>query len=81
MYRTVSQEILLLGGSNSPAYLKKSLSALEKVLPKSRRIEFKDLDHSGPWNKDKGGKPQIIADAMTSFIKHNKLQHCIARFI
>lgn len=69
MYNTVNKEILLLGGSNSPAYLKKSLSTLEKVLPKNRRIEFKALDHSGPWNAAKGGKPLIIADPMIKFYK------------
>jgi pimeloyl-ACP methyl ester carboxylesterase len=67
LYNTVDQQILLLGGSKSPAYLKKSLSTLEKVLPKNRRVEFKDLDHSGPWNTDKGGHPGVIADAMTKF--------------
>jgi pimeloyl-ACP methyl ester carboxylesterase len=69
LYNTVNQEILLLGGSNSPKYLKKSLTALEKVLPKNRRIEFKGLDHSGPWNEAKGGKPVIIADSMIKFYK------------
>ncbi|WP_316828134.1 alpha/beta hydrolase family protein [Pedobacter miscanthi] len=67
IYNTVNQEILLLGGSNSPAYLKKSLSELEKVLPNRRRTEFKGLDHSGPWNAAKGGRPEIIAGSMVTF--------------
>ena len=41
-------EVLLLGGEKSPAYLRDALSALSQVLPHVKRIQYPDLDHSGP---------------------------------
>src|SRR5438876_6524665 len=38
----IRAEVLLLGGSKSPAYLKAGLDALEKVLPQSRGSSFPD---------------------------------------
>jgi hypothetical protein len=69
LYKAVSQEILLLGGSNSPAYLKEALSNLEKILPRAKRIEFEGLDHSAPWNSDHKGQPKKIAEAIRQFLK------------
>jgi len=69
LYKTVQQEILLLGGDKSPQYLKSALIGLETILPKSKRIEFKGLDHSAAWNREKGGAPQILAPEMIRFFK------------
>ena len=41
----MSAQVLLLGGSKSPAYLRTALDALEKVLPHAERHEFAGLDH------------------------------------
>jgi hypothetical protein len=41
-------EILLLGGSKSPAYLDMALDALEHVLPHLRRVTLTGLRHTGP---------------------------------
>jgi pimeloyl-ACP methyl ester carboxylesterase len=61
------KEVLLLGGDRSPEYLQAALTRLEGVLPNARRIEFKGLDHSGPWNADQGGHPEPVADALRAF--------------
>ncbi|WP_279685069.1 alpha/beta hydrolase [Bradyrhizobium sp. SSUT18] len=61
-------EILLLGGTKSPAYLKMALGVLEQRLPAAKRIEFEGLAHSGPWNADRRGSPNIVADAISEFI-------------
>ena len=66
-YHTVAKPTLLLGGSKSPAYLKEALKALAQTLPSVRRLEFKGLDHSAPWNTDRGGSPQTIAGALPEF--------------
>ena len=71
-YKTVNKPILLLGGSQSPTYLKEALSSLKNTLPNTQRIEFENLDHNAPWNKDKGGSPEIIAKAIIEFLKYNK---------
>ncbi len=41
-------EVLLLGGEKSPAFLRDALSALSQTLPHVKRIQYPDLDHSGP---------------------------------
>jgi len=46
-FRALSAEVLLLGGSKSPAFQKVSLDALEKVLPHVTRVEFPGLGHAG----------------------------------
>ena len=61
------KKVLLLGGDRSPVYLKTALTTLENVLPNANRIEFEGLDHSGPWNSDRGGDPEPIARALIAF--------------
>ena len=63
-FKDVRAEVLLLGGSKSPAYLKAALDALEKSLPHVRRVEFPGLDHLAP---DNGGKPQFVARELRRF--------------
>ena len=41
-FRAIRAEVLLLGGSKSPSFLKVALDALEKVLPQAKRVEFPD---------------------------------------
>lgn len=66
-FRAIRAEVLLLGGSKSPAYLKAALDALEQVLPHVRRIEFPGLDHAASWNTDRGGKPERVAQELCRF--------------
>jgi pimeloyl-ACP methyl ester carboxylesterase len=63
-FKTVKAEILLLGGTKSPTYLKNALAALEIILPNVRREELKGLDHSGSWNSDQGGNPELVAQSL-----------------
>jgi pimeloyl-ACP methyl ester carboxylesterase len=66
-FRQVEAQVLLLGGRKSPAYLKEALNSLQDILPHVRRTEFKGLDHSAPWNCDRGGDPPPIAAALLEF--------------
>lgn len=68
-YQSVPRPVLLLGGSRSPAYLKKALEKLAQTLPHAHRVELKGLDHNGPWNTDLGGQPAAIADEMRTFLQ------------
>jgi hypothetical protein len=63
------KKVLLLGGSRSHAYLKTALKNLEATLPNATRIEFKGLDHSDPWNADRDGKLEAIAQALRIFFR------------
>jgi pimeloyl-ACP methyl ester carboxylesterase len=68
--RDLRKEVLLLGGSRSPALLKGSLNALERALPHARRLELEGIGHEGPWNTDarpRGGRPSVVADALRRF--------------
>lgn len=70
-FRDVRAEMLLLGGSKSPAYLKAALSALEKAVPHvAHRIEFSGLDHGGSSdlsNTNRGGNPERVAQELRRF--------------
>src|SRR6266571_593737 len=70
-FRDVRAEVLLLGGSKSPAYMKAALDALEQILPHVTRIEFPGLGHAASWNYDKqrnpGGKPELVAQELRRF--------------
>ena len=66
-FRALRAEVLLLGGSKSPTYLKVALDALEKVLPQVKRIEFPGLGHEASWNTDRGGQPERVAQELRRF--------------
>ncbi len=69
-FRAVRAEVLLLGGSKSPAWLKVALDALEKVLPRAKRIEFPGLDHGGSSDvssTNRSGKPELVAQELRRF--------------
>ena len=66
-FRAIRAEVLLLGGSKSPAYLKVALDELEQVLPRVRRVEFPGLGHAASWNTDRGGQPEPVAKELRRF--------------
>jgi hypothetical protein len=68
-FRGVNPDILLLGGTQSPRYLKDALDALKAILANARRVELEGLDHSGPWNSDRGGNPELVAEALRGFFR------------
>ena len=61
---SLEADSLLLGGSRSPSYLRQTLRSLEQILPRTKRVEFKGLDHLGPSN---GGNPRLVATALKAF--------------
>ncbi len=66
-FRTMPAEVLLLGGSQSPAYLKAAVASLEKILPHVKRVEFPGLGHNGSGNAEWGGQPQRVAQVLREF--------------
>jgi pimeloyl-ACP methyl ester carboxylesterase len=70
-FRAIPCEVLLLGASKSPSYLKADLDALEKILPHVKRVELLGLDHGSSWNYDKqrnpGGQPEVVAQELRQF--------------
>ncbi|HEY4323400.1 MAG TPA: alpha/beta hydrolase [Mucilaginibacter sp.] len=60
----VKAKVLLMSGSKSPRYLKRVVQSLAKIIPQSRHIEFKGLDHMG---SDNSGKPKVVAEELRQF--------------
>ncbi|RVX41802.1 pimeloyl-ACP methyl ester carboxylesterase [Nonomuraea polychroma] len=68
VYRSVQAEVLLLGGTKSPAHLRSVLTALEGVLPRARRVDMAGLDHSATSNAAMRGKPERVAEEIRRFL-------------
>jgi len=66
-FRTLPADVLLLGGSKSPAYLTTAVDALEKVLPHVTRVEFPGLGHEASGNSDRRGQPERVAQELRRF--------------
>lgn len=66
-FASVDKKVLLVGGTSSPAFLRRSLRDLEHVLPRAQRVELEGLTHSGPWNTSRGGRPELVAGALENF--------------
>ena len=69
-FQAIRAEVLLLGGSNSPAWLKMALDALEKTLQNARRIEFPGLDHGGSSDSsttNRFGQPGAVVPELRKF--------------
>lgn len=62
VYASVSADVLLLGGSESPAYLRTAFDALERVLPHSRHVTLPGLGHTGPEDQ-----PEPVAEQLRPF--------------
>ncbi|MCI0708986.1 MAG: alpha/beta hydrolase [Chloroflexi bacterium] len=66
-FEAIHNQVLLLGGSKSPAYMKAALNALETILPQAERIELPGVGHDASWNSDIGGKPEPVARELHRF--------------
>lgn len=66
-YRSISADVLLMGGDRSPAFLKRALDHLATVLPKARRVTLAGLGHDASWNRDRGGDPAPVAAELRAF--------------
>jgi len=63
-YRAIAVPVLLLGGSDSPIYLQRTLDALETTLPRARRVELPGVGHLAP---DNTGEPERVAGELRRF--------------
>lgn len=64
----VQNEVLLVGGTKSAGHFKTALDLLADLLPRAQRIELPGLGHSGAWNRDVGGNPEVVASALGAFL-------------
>lgn len=68
-FKDVRADVLLLGGSKSPAYLKLALDRLNAILPHVKRIELKGLGHLAA---DNGGQPERVAQELRRFFRESQ---------
>jgi hypothetical protein len=69
-FKSMPTEVLLLGGSASPTWLKVALDGLEQTLPNVKRIEFPGLNHGGSSDDsstNRGGQPELVAQELRRF--------------
>lgn len=64
-YKNVTAEVLLICASDTGPLFAGSLDALQKVLPRSTRIELPGVNHGAA--QDQGGTPDVIADRLRQF--------------
>lgn len=64
MFQGMAADVLLLGGSQSPQYLKDSLATLEASLPHATRTELPGLNHLSSAD---GGQPERVAAELARF--------------
>jgi pimeloyl-ACP methyl ester carboxylesterase len=65
-FKAVSGEVLLIGGSKSPYFLKHTLDELNQVLPNVNRVELEGLGHGGSLDS---GKPERVAKELKKFFQ------------
>ncbi|KAB2379238.1 alpha/beta fold hydrolase [Actinomadura montaniterrae] len=68
-YKALQAQVLLMGGSKSPAYFTTALDELTAVLPHSGRVTLNGLGHSGPENDE---DPTAVAAQLRTFFTPEK---------
>lgn len=71
-FQPITADLLLLNGSKSPQYMKTALDSLEKLIPHAKRIEFPGVNHGAVNNRNRGGKPQLVAKALRQFLSEQQ---------
>jgi hypothetical protein len=67
----VKTQSLILGGDKSPAYLKRSVRELEKILPNAERVELQGANHGVTNNRIRRGNPEIVAVELRRWLLAN----------
>lgn len=71
-FKEVNKPVLLLSGTDSPAFLREAVRNLQSIVPQADHVEFEGLGHSGPWNRRKGGRPEAVAGDLRQFFLANE---------
>ena len=67
IFAGVDKPVLLLSGTKSPAFLRRSVRLLDQILPNAQHVELGGLGHDGPWDESRGGRPRDVAAALRQF--------------
>lgn len=69
MAKQLRTNVLLLGGSKSPGYLKATLDALQAALPQVTRVKLEGVGHLAA---DNGGRPRLVARELKKFLLNHR---------
>lgn len=64
----IACDVLLIGASRSPAYLRQGLDTVQKILPNAKRTQLTGVGHGAAWNSDRRGKPGTVAPILRRFL-------------
>jgi pimeloyl-ACP methyl ester carboxylesterase len=67
-FASITEPVLLLSGTRSPAFLRAAARTLHALLPRSRHHELDGLGHDGPWND---GDPAAVARVVRDFLQES----------
>jgi hypothetical protein len=67
VFKGIPADVLLLGGSQSPAYLKAAVDSLAHLLPHAKRVEIRGVGHGGSGPTKLGGRPDLVAQELRAF--------------
>jgi pimeloyl-ACP methyl ester carboxylesterase len=67
----INADVLLLGGSKSPAFLKDVMNALNSALPNAKCVEFKGFGHTMSSNE---GNPKLVAEELRRFFRTHYIE-------
>ena len=68
-FKEVRSQVLLLGGSKSPIFLKHCLGKFNNVLVCAKRVELRGLGHAAPVNNN---QPEHVAEELRKFLTTHK---------
>lgn len=68
VFAEVAVPVLLVGTGRSPAYLRRALDTLAAVLPDARRVTLPGVGHEVTGNRDRRGRPDVVAAAVAGFL-------------
>ena len=73
--RAITADVMLLGGNESPAWLKLALDVLTETLPQATHVEFPGLNHGGSSDlssTNRSSKPEIVAQELRRFFTESE---------
>jgi hypothetical protein len=63
-FRNLKAEVLLIGGTESPAFLKITMKKLKNTIPNAIQVKIKGFSHNGPLVT---GNPELVAEKLKDF--------------
>lgn len=67
-FAAITAPTLLIDGTATRPYLRRAISTLAAIIPKSKHVELPGQWHSATQNSDEFGHPELVAPAVADFL-------------